>query len=200
MNAQLQIAAGTLLEGGHYAGKININGREYGIVVAPKAEGEIKDSIWIARYKDVPGALSFCDGLANSQAMADAGSKLATKILALSIGGHTDWYLPAMDELEICYRAFKPTADENSLYARSGVNVSAVPPTYPYTRELPAQTAHDLFRADAGEAFDSVGYWSSTQHAGDSGYAWYQVFDDGSQDGALKDDDYRARAVRRFRL
>lgn len=200
MNAQLQIAAGALLEGGHYAGKINIAGVEYGIVVAPKAEGEIKDSIWIARYKDVPGALSFNNGLANSQAMADAGSKLATKILALSIGGHTDWYLPAMDELEICYRAFKPTSDENGLYARSGINVSAVPPTYPYTRELPAQTTHELFLADAAEAFDSTSYWSSTQHAGTSDDAWCQAFGYGGQGYASKVNYSRARAVRRFSL
>lgn len=200
MNAQLQPTAGALLEGGHYAGKINVAGVEYGIVLAPKDEGETEDSIWIARYKDVPGALSPCDGLANSRAMADAGSKLATKILALSIGGHTDWYLPAMDELEICYRAFKPTADENSLYARSGINVSAVPPTYPYTRELPAQTTHELFRADGAAAFDAVAYWSSTQHASNSHGAWYQGFRNGGQGYAVKGNDCRARAVRRFRL
>jgi hypothetical protein len=200
MNAKQQPAFGTAIEGGFFAGRININGREYGIVVAPKAEGELKDSIWIPRYKDVPGALSFSDGLANSQAMADAGSKLATKILALSIGGYSDWYLPAVDELEICYRAFKPTTNENSLYSRSGINVSAVPPTYPYTRELPGQTTHKLFRADAAEAFDSVWYWSSTQRAGDSDCAWLQVFGHGYQGTGNKGNNYRARAVRRFAL
>lgn len=200
MNAQLQTPAGTLLEGGHYAGKINLAGVEYGIVVAPKSEGEHEDAIWIARYKDVPGALSFGDGLANTQAMAAAGSKLAKWASELSISGHADWYLPAQDELELCYRAFKPTTTENSLYARSGINVSAVPPTYPYSLELPAQTTNELFRNGGTEAFDAVWYWSSTQHAALSNYAWAQFFSYGGQSYCYKDNRFRARAVRRFRL
>jgi hypothetical protein len=200
MNAQLQANAGVLLEGGYFAGRILLAGIAYGVLVAPKAEGEHKDANWIARYKDAPGALSYNDGLANTDAMAAAGSKLAKWARDLSISGHTDWYLPAIDELEICYRAFKPTADENSLYARSGINVTAVPPTYPYTAQIPAQTALEAFRAGGAEAYDAVWYWSSTQRAATSDLAWAQYFYFGYQVVCSKGNDSRARAVRRFKL
>jgi len=48
--------------------------------------------------------LSFVDGLANTRAMAAAGSELAQRILDLRIAGRDDWYLPALDETERLYR------------------------------------------------------------------------------------------------
>ncbi|CRM73495.1 hypothetical protein [Pseudomonas sp. 25 R 14] len=42
----------------------------------------------------IEGADSFTDSLANTQAMAAAGSELASKVLALSIGGYNDWAIP----------------------------------------------------------------------------------------------------------
>ena len=35
--------------------------------------------------------------------MAEAGSDLAKKMLALEIDGHADWYLPAQAELMLCF-------------------------------------------------------------------------------------------------
>lgn len=183
-----------------YAGRIRIKTIEYALIVAPKALGEIADGPWNKSTKAVDGATSFFDGLANTLAMAEAGSKLAKAVLALSIDGQTDWYLPALDELEICYRNFKPTTDDNSPYGRSGINVSAVPPTYPYAVAEPAQTSNVLFRAGAAEAFDAVYYWSSTQHASFTGTAWYQLFLNGTQDLWHKVISFRARTVRRVPL
>ena len=56
------------------------------------------------------------------------------------------------------------------------------------------------FKPGGKEAFDLMWYWSSTQHASDAGYAWYQFFGDGYQGLWRKDDDGRARAVRRIKI
>lgn len=91
------------------------------------------------------------------------------------------------------------TAEKNYCYARSGINLSAVPPTRPYTTTLPAQTTAKPFTENGNDAFDAAGYWSSTRHAADSGYAWYQGFLNGDQyyyDNT--DSKLRARAVRRI--
>lgn len=47
------------------------------------------------------------------------------------------------------------------------------------------------------DEFQKEWYWSSTQHAVNSVYAWMQYFYDGSQDDDRKSGKYRARAVRR---
>ena len=196
--AEIQPILGTSMGGGFYAGRIMIEGQAYALIVAPKAEGEKNGSTWIGRNKSVTGALSYVDGLANTCAMAEAGSKLALWAQELRIGGFDDWYLPAQDELEVVYRNLKPTADENSCYARSGINLSAIEPTRPYTPEFPLQTEAELFKAGGSEAFDADWYWTSTQHAAYSGYAWYQDFNGGSQDYYGKSAELRARAVRRL--
>jgi hypothetical protein len=188
------------LEGGFYAGRILIAGILYALIVAPKAEGERKAGVWSKSFDSVPGALSWNDGAANTAAMADSDSTLAKWAKGLTIGGYSDWYIPALDELEICYRAFKPTAESNSLWGRSGINVSAVPPTYPYTAELPAQADNELFLAGGSEAFADELYWSSTQHASDSFNAWGQSFGHGHQYVWSQGSQVRARAVRRLAI
>lgn len=174
---------GTAMGDGYYAGRIRMDDDQvYALIVAPKDEGEHKPTIWIPDYQDVPGAKSYNDGLANTQAMLEAGSKLAKWARGLRIGGHDDWYLPSQDELEIIYRNLKPTTGENWCYARSGINLSAVTPTRPYTPEFPMQTQAELFKAGGEQAFEATWYWSSTQHVSYSGYAWYQHFNRGHQD------------------
>jgi hypothetical protein len=186
------------LAGGFYAGTINVGGVIYALIVAPKAEGEHKNIAWNGSTKSVARALSYCDGRANTLAMAEDGSELAKWALALRIGGHDDWYLPSQDELEILYRAFKPTEEQNWCYARSGINLSAVPPTRPYTPEVPVKTVHEAFQAGGAEAFDAAWYWSSTQYASGSDCAWRQGFSYGGQYDGHKGIKLRARAVRRL--
>lgn len=191
---------GEPMEGGFFAGILNVDGRPFGLIVAPKFDGEHDDTVWNSSNKKVAGAQSYCDGLANTEAMRAAGSDLAQWARDLRIAGFDDWYLPSQDELELCYRAFKPTANENALWGRSGLNLSALRPTYPYTKTAPAQTSVDAFKVDGAEAFDEVWYWSSTQHAGISAYAWCQHFSYGYQTNLHKFSQLRARAVRRFPL
>lgn len=189
---EIQPIVGTSMGGGFYAGRIRIDNTVFALIVAPKAEGEKDTSEWIAKHKDVPGAKSYCDGLANTNAMAEAKSKLALWVQSLSIGGNDDWYLPAQDELEIIYRTLKPTAETNSQYARSGLNASALVPTYPYTPESPTQTLAEAFQTGGDQSFEREWYWSSTQHAAYSDCAWYQNFSGGGQGDGSKDTELRA--------
>ncbi|MGE0289658.1 MAG: DUF1566 domain-containing protein [Bradyrhizobium sp.] len=190
-------AIGEPHEGGYFGGRIRIGDQVFAIIVAPKAEGQHKDCAWNRNTRQVEGALSYCDGLANTRAMAEAGSKLAQWAQGLDIDGYTDWYLPSQDELEVLYRNLKPTTNQNWCYARSGINLNAEPPTPPYSPDLPAQTGAEMFRAGADQAFDETWYWSSTQHVSHSDYAWAQYFDDGNQVSYRKNIKLRARAVRR---
>ncbi|MFN3766800.1 MAG: DUF1566 domain-containing protein [Ectopseudomonas guguanensis] len=190
-------AIGAAFEGGFYAGLIALNGETYGIVVSPKASGELEEASLGTVGKDMLAARHFNDGLANTQAMAEAGSDLARWMLALDINGFADWYLPSRDELELLYRHFKPTTESNWVY-RHGENPSSVPMGYPYTAEQPGQTQLPDFQADAAEAFEDTWYWSSTQYS--PFYAWVQGFDVGNQLTGHKDHELRARAVRRFKV
>jgi hypothetical protein len=89
---------GTSLGGGIYAGRFFIEDKPFALVVAPKADGAQEDVVWNKSRKNVTGATSWCDGLANTQAMAKAGSAVAQWALDLRIGGFDDWYLPSRAE------------------------------------------------------------------------------------------------------
>jgi hypothetical protein len=184
--------------GGFLAGRIRVGDQVFALVVAPKEGGEHDDVAWSGSTKSVDGATSFFDGRANTEAMAAAGSETAKWALGLTLGGFSDWYLPSRDELEILYRAFKPTKGEN--YCWRGDNPSSVPVGYAYSPDSPAQTRHKAFRAGKAEAFETTWYWSSTQCAGDAECAWVQIFDDGYQAYDRKSSDARARVVRRVAI
>ncbi|OIR11004.1 hypothetical protein GALL_71750 [mine drainage metagenome] len=200
MNAITQTtlpAIGTPMPGGFFAGAYLLNGQRRALIVSSRKIGISLKGAWHEDEIDVPGAKSYNDGMANTLAMAEAGSSLAKTVLEMEIDGLKDFYIPSQDELEICYRAFKPTTEQNWCYARSGINLSALPPTYPYTPEFPVQTALDAFKAGGEEAFEADWHWSSTQRAGISVYAWYQDFRHGTQGiYDFKSAELRVRAVR----
>ncbi len=194
----LPAAVGASFGGGFLAGALIVDDRPYALIVAPKADGHFDETKWNSKLARIDGAASFFDGLANTRAMAAAGSKIAKKVLELKIGDHNDWYVPSRDELEICYRAFKPTDDEN--YCWRGDNPSSLPPGYAYSPSSPGQTSIDAFRAGGAEAFERAWYWSSTQCAGSGGSAWIQNFANGSQSSAHKGGECLGRAVRRVAI
>jgi hypothetical protein len=183
--------------GGFFAGLINVSDQVYGLIVAPKAQGET-EAVWHPDWAPVPGATSTFDGLQNTLAMAEANSPAAKWALGLSINSHTDWYLPSRDELEVIYRNLKPTDDDNYTHGRHGENLSAVPPTRLYEVHTPGKTNASAFHADGAEAFEPICYLSSTQYSPD--YAWVQDFSDGLQNYFDKDFELRARVVRRFKV
>jgi hypothetical protein len=196
-SAAAALSLGDPVPGGFFGGLINILGQVHGIAVAGKSQGEFKGA-WLTRREDVPGAVSCFDSVANTIAMAAAGSELAQRILALNIDGVTGFSLPSRDVLEVLYRNLKPSTEENYCTFRDGDNPSAVPPTYPYTAAAPAQTVAQDFRKGGVHAFDEDWYWSSTQFSPFT--AWIQDFANGDQGYGDKDCSYRARAVRIFTL
>ena len=80
-------AIGEAFGGGYFAGLIRIGSNTYGLIVAPKADGEISTE-WGTR-KHIKGADSFFDGHANTKAMADADNELGAWAKGLTIGGDT---------------------------------------------------------------------------------------------------------------
>ncbi|ANF84755.1 hypothetical protein A7J50_1320 [Pseudomonas antarctica] len=149
---------------------------------------------WGEYGEKIEGADSFTDSLANTQAMAAAGSDLAAKVLALNIEGFTDWAIPARDVQELQYRHFKPTTEENWENSRNGDNPHSEPVGQLYSAEGPLQTVHTAFQESGAEAFRDTWYWSSSQRSADS--AFYMYFDDGLQTNYYKGLVLRVRPVR----
>ncbi|EPY0340506.1 DUF1566 domain-containing protein [Pseudomonas aeruginosa] len=194
----LPSAVGTPFEGGFYMGQYQIQGERFALIRAPKALGFHAPIHWGEYGLLIPDADSFVDGLANTKAMAEAGSKLAAWALGLSIGGHNDWYLGARDENEMIYRVCKPTTDENWCSFRDGDNPSSLPPGYPYTAVAPGQSPIAIFQDGGEEALEACSYWTSTQNG--PGYAWFQTFGGGGQFSGVKGHARPAFAVRRIKV
>lgn len=185
--------------GGYYAGRIRVGTQDYALVVAPKSlGGEAPGTIaWKTSNTTTTGTSSVNDGVTNTNAMMAAGPSnhpAANFCRGLTIGGYSDWYLPAKDELEILYRNFKPTTQANN--TNYGANSSSVPPQGNYTSGNPAQTSIALFKEGGAEAFTTANYyWSSTEYNSSDG--WFQGFGYGYQSASLKTSARFVRAVRR---
>lgn len=188
---------GEAFGGGFYAGTVRFSDGDYAIIVAPKA-GET-----IARIKytndATAGTQSVVDGLANTMAMGNAYA--AKHCRDYRGGGFADWYLPAVDELEILYRNFKPTTGPNNYDLENGKNVNSVPPGAAYSPSSPAQTTNAAFKTGGEEAFEtsSTFYWTSTEASGGSS-SWYRSFLDGAQGVSQKALYNRVRPVRRVKF
>lgn len=183
--------------GGYYAGKINVSGTQYYLIVAPKATGENSSVQWKTSNTSTTGTSSVIDGPTNSSNMNNASHPAAQFCEGLSIGGYTDWYMPAKNELEVLYYYFKPTTTAN--HTSSGSNANAVSPepvSTNYTTSAPAQTTITAYQTGNSEAFATTYYRSSTEY--DATGAWSQSFSQGLQSNTLKSDSYYVRAVRRI--
>jgi hypothetical protein len=189
-------AIGAPYEGGFFTGVINIDGKHFALITAGAA-GQLRGKLMPLRG-GVDGCDHRADGQTNTEALAIAGSELAIAALALTIDGLSDWYIPSRDELELQYRAFKPTGDENYADGDDGINPSSVPVGEAYTEESPSQTTVKNFREGGTDAFEDWWYWSSTQHASNPSTAWYQNFYAGDQVYNLKGLQGRVRVVRRL--
>jgi hypothetical protein len=182
------VKVGEAYGGGFFAGYIShtADGNPtHALIVAPRAAGATGDGYtlttnpkWADETVDVPahatliGASSNFDGKANTDLMmsliADstysAGAFPAAQFCAdLSIGGHTDWYLPARYELDIAYFNLKPGTQVNN--TGWGSNIYSVPKRdNNYSPTFPRQSILTPFNTSA-EAFVAGSHWSSTEAA-----------------------------------
>ncbi len=187
----LPAAIGAPFEDGRLAGAIDVGGSIYAIVKPPIAECLHPRIVWNRNRKLVEDAYSLNDGLANTEAMARAGSELSQWALDHKL------HIPSVDELDLLYRAFKPGTARNDCWNRSGINLNSVPPAHPYTPEFPAQTEIEECREGGAEAIHAEWIWTSTRSRHLSDWAYAQHFAHGSQTDVDKVYEFCAVAVRR---
>lgn len=199
-------AIGASYEGGFFAGAISHTANSVAthlLIVAPAATGATGTGYTLTTMKQgkttntaTAGTTSLFDGAANSANMNDANHPAAQFCETLSIGGYTDWYLPARYELDIAYQNLKPTTTSNN--TSSGTNAYAVPArTSSRTAGAPAQTSLAAFQSGGAEAFVTDFHWSSTEDSLSSGAGWIQTFIDGRHDLINKSFNFRVRAFRK---
>ena len=183
--------------GGYYAGQISTAGNsvaDFYLIVGPVASAQTNKQYKTSNTSD-SGASSVIDGPANSTALNDASHPAAQFCKGLTVGGYTDWYMPAQNELEVCYYNLKP--DTTSNVTSSGINTNAVPSrSSAYTAGTPAQTSAAIFQTGGSQAFSSVYYWTSTQR--DAYRGFQQSFSNGTQSFASKSNYINVRAIRRI--
>jgi hypothetical protein len=115
----------------------------------------------------------------------------------LTIGGYSDWYLPARFELDIAYYNLKPTTASNS--TSWGINDCSVPKrTVNNTAGDPAQTSVSAFQSTGAEPFVTAFHWSSTEVSATG--ARDLRFTDGAQSSFTKTNVQNVRAFRKLAL
>ena len=203
-------AIGAAFKGGFYAGLISHtqNGvATHALIVSDKSV-EVERQYNTSRTSST-SALSTYDGAANQSGNTGTDHPAFNYCANLTEGGYSDWYLPALYELEIAYYNLKPTSDSNN--TSFGNNLFAVPRrTDSYTASDPGQTSVTLFRYPAGdESFHgststSEGqedrYHTSTEFTSDSTKNLHIGFQDGTQNDIPKTRTYRVRPFRKVAL
>jgi len=193
---------GQAFGGGFWAGQIGVGGvATHNLVVGPLSSAQNASVEWKNATTATVGADSDIDGPQNTADMvADGNSTVypaAHFCNDLVIGGFSDWYMPAKNELEVCYFNLKPTTQSNN--TSSGINPNAVPARASnYTSGNPAQTSVAAFQSGGAESFVGApdDYWSSTELSATR--ARVQNFNTGNQVyGGYKTNSFRVRCVRR---
>lgn len=188
--------------GGYYAGKIAVNGggvATHYLIVSPKSTGELTNTAW-GPDAVTTGITSAINGPTNSAALSALGTSYAAAGFCenLVIGGYSDWYLPAKNELEVLYYFLKPTTDNNN--TSSGANPNAVSPepiNTNYTVNSPAiTTAGNGFISGGINALPDTYVWTSTE--ANSGSSACQYGYTLRQNNVSKVDPVNVRAIRRI--
>ena len=199
-NSATPIAIGDAFGGGFFAGQISTAGNsiaDYNLVVGPVASAQIVP-IQYKTSNTGGDPTSVINGPTNSSTMNSATYPAAQFCEGLTIGGFSDWYMPAQNELEVCYYNLKPliASGFGSNNTSSGINANAVPARASnYTSSTPAQTSAADYKNTGAEFFSNGFYWSSTQASTTN--SWAQYFAYGLVQSVGKIAYYRVRAIRR---
>jgi hypothetical protein len=194
-------AVGSAFGGGFFAGQISTAGNgiaDYNLVVGPKSSAQTQNT-WKTSNTATPGADSNIDGPQNTADIVADGAQnvyfCAHFCNDLVIGGFSDWYMPAFNEVGVCYFNLKPSGTSN--FTGSGINPNAVPARASnYTSDNPAQTSAAAFQTGGAEEFETAQeFWSSTEFSATS--VKKTSFLNGSQYNGNKSFSSRVRAIRR---
>ena len=192
-------AIGSAFGGGFFAGQISTGATgiaDYNLVIGPLASAQSTLRWKTSTTGGDPS--SPIDGPTNSATMNSATYPAAEFCEGLTTGGFTDWYMPAQQELEVCYYNLKPTTGSN--VTNYGINPYSVPARASnYTAGTPAQTSAASFQTGNSEAFSNNYYWSSTQNLSTNAFTLkFGGTQPGDQYAATKTiSTYLVRAVRR---
>jgi hypothetical protein len=194
---------GEAFGGGYYAGQIGVNSvATHYLIVGPLSSAYNASKQWKNAATTIAGANSVIDGPQNTADMVSDGS--ATVYPAahfcnnLTIGGYTDWYLPARMRCRFAITISNPHKRQHWLM---GINPNAVPArTGYYTAGNPGQTSAAIFQTGGSEAYVPLPYpngfyWSSTQSAFDRSLCF--TINYGGYYGFQKTGNYSLRAIRR---
>ena len=197
---------GQKFNGVYLAGINRIGNCAYLILVAPKST---ECSIQFKTHcSSTPNTQLVNDGWSNTDAMNGVDHPAAQYCRNLTVDRHTDLYLPSRDELELCYRVFKPIDWSNTtsgvgtlsfdLRLATGTNLNAIPTGSAYTKTDPARTVVTSFQTGSVEAFDTSSYyWTSTESSSYTIHSLIQTFSNGYQRWNSKTYVRRVRGVRR---
>lgn len=221
--------------GGYYAGIIDTTqsnirandyyktGLRYAVIVSPKSIEAPAGKKWKTDNSYGPsGVQTMWNGLGSTLAMVGAGAAYEAANYcndqSYDNDGASQWYLGAMDEMELVYRNLKCSTESNYTSNTTGaefpidpwvqgVNQSSDPNGAAYTSGSPAQTSVALFKTGGAQALGVNGtttyYWTSTEYS--IAAAWSQIFsgstDAGRQLSGLKTNTNRlVRPLRRLLL
>jgi hypothetical protein len=191
---------GAAYGGGFFAGQIGVSGvATHNLVIGPvsSAQSTLKwknaNTATAGADSDIAGPQNTADMVADGNATVYPCAHFCNDLV---IGGFSDWYMPAKNELEVCYFNLKPTTTANN--TGYGINANAVPARASnYTSGNPAQTSATDFKDTGAEDFADELYWSSTEFNATGGGV--QRFSTGYQGYSFKSisPTYKVRAVRR---
>lgn len=193
-------------------------------IVAPKSSGE-NTSIAIKNSNTAlpTGCQTLTEGFFSTNLMANAGSAssypAAHWARSLTIGGYTDWHIPARDVLELCWRYGKASTESNYVTANRGigfdykkdgsfgdastshgVNNNSEPVGVAYTPTVPAQTSITAFKDGGAEAFTYNNNYQTSSEFSETTVWGQRSYSGGygrQESGLPKNSLYYCRAVRR---
>jgi hypothetical protein len=176
------LTIGAAFGGGFYAGQISTAGNsiaDYNLVVGPLSTAQTLLT-WKNANTATTGAASVINGPQNTADLVAAGNSTVFPAAHfcndLVTGGYSDWYLPAINEIQVVYVNLKPDTQNNSTSV--GINANAVPARASnYTVGTPTRTSAVDFQTGGAQAFNTNYYWSSTQQSSRGRYvAFYNGY------------------------
>jgi len=198
-------AIGEAYGGGFFAGQISTAGNgiaDYNLVVSPFATGE-GYLAWKNVATATPGADSTVNGAQNTADMVADGNATVYPIAHfcndLTIGGFTDWYLPAKFELEICYFNLKPsTAGNDGSFGANPYSVPTRAGNYSGGNPAsnPAQTTATAFQVAGGQDFISGANYVGSNETSTTN-AYMKNFGNGADGSDNKTFPFNFRAIRK---